>query len=350
MIPSYFVRLEKMPLTTNGKINRKALPKPGMNRREIFTAPRNELEKKLIDLWAEILGKEDKSFGIDDNFFQLGGHSLKATVLLSRLQKELNVVTALSEIFKAPTVRTLAEYIKKTKSIIPKDMNPQNIKPQNMNQNLVLLKEGLKENNHLFFIHDGRGEIEAYLELCKHLPLDFNYWGIRIDSAENVTIRELAQIHIHSLKKIQSHGPYHIAGWSLGGTIAFEIALQLEQSGEKIAFLALIDTPPPHKNLMKEIEFNNQLMGYSNLSKQLLVARALYKPVGKINAPVHYIAARQSKKLKKENWQKYSSQKITYEEVPGDHFSILKSSQVLQLALLFSRLMNQNIFLKKLNL
>jgi tyrocidine synthetase-2 len=118
MIPSYFVRLEKIPVTPNGKIDRKALPKPELITRENHTAPRNEIEKKLIELWSEVLSRDalhasqlQKSMGIDDNFFQLGGHSLKATILVSKIHKKLNVKLPLVELFKTPTIRGLAGYL-----------------------------------------------------------------------------------------------------------------------------------------------------------------------------------------------------------------------------------------------
>ncbi len=119
MIPLYFIQLEKMPLTPNGKINRKALPKPGLKAGENYIAPRDEIEKKLVGLWAEILGSDalhasqlQTSLGIDDNFFQVGGHSLKATSLVARIHKIFNVKIPLTEIFKRPTISQLAEYIK----------------------------------------------------------------------------------------------------------------------------------------------------------------------------------------------------------------------------------------------
>jgi acyl carrier protein len=119
MIPSYFVQMEKIPLTSNGKIDRKALPKPELKVGESYTAPRNEIEKKLVGLWSEVLDKDalhtsqlQSSIGIDDNFFQLGGHSLKATILVSRIEKAFSVKIPLSEIFKNPGIRELAGYIK----------------------------------------------------------------------------------------------------------------------------------------------------------------------------------------------------------------------------------------------
>jgi len=118
MIPSNFVRMEKIPLMPNGKVDRKALPKPGSKANEDYTAPRNKLERELVDLWSKILGIDalhvsqlKTSIGIDDNFFLLGGHSLKATVMVSRIHKELHVHVPLVEIFKRSTIRELAEFI-----------------------------------------------------------------------------------------------------------------------------------------------------------------------------------------------------------------------------------------------
>ncbi|MCX6581803.1 MAG: amino acid adenylation domain-containing protein [Candidatus Aminicenantes bacterium] len=118
MIPSYFVPLEKIPLTPNGKIDRRALPGPGLDVSDGYAAPGNEIEKKLVRLWAEILGRDalhasqlQTSIGINDNFFQLGGHSLKATILVSKIHKELEVKVELMEIFRTPFIRDIAGLI-----------------------------------------------------------------------------------------------------------------------------------------------------------------------------------------------------------------------------------------------
>ncbi|MCX6584872.1 MAG: amino acid adenylation domain-containing protein, partial [Candidatus Aminicenantes bacterium] len=131
MIPSYFVSVEKIPLTPNGKIDRGALPKPGLKIGESYTAPRNEIEKRLVRLWAEILGRDalpdsqlQTSIGIDDNFFQLGGHSLKATIMTSKIHKELNVKVQLLEIFRTPTIRDIARLIRGLKKETFQDIEP----------------------------------------------------------------------------------------------------------------------------------------------------------------------------------------------------------------------------------
>ena len=112
MIPSFFMQIDKMPLTPNGKIDSKTLPEPdaGMNTGTLYEAPRNKLEEELAVIWKGVL-KVDK-ISIHDNFFELGGHSLKATTLAFKINKELNVELPLSEIFSSPTIKELAGYIK----------------------------------------------------------------------------------------------------------------------------------------------------------------------------------------------------------------------------------------------
>ncbi|WP_139357847.1 condensation domain-containing protein, partial [Clostridium beijerinckii] len=113
MIPSYFVKVEKMPLTRNGKINRRALPEPNLNATLTeYEAPRNEVEEILASIWSEVLGIE--KIGINDNFFEIGGHSLKAMMLISKIHKELNKEVPLKELFRFPTIKELSKYIEST--------------------------------------------------------------------------------------------------------------------------------------------------------------------------------------------------------------------------------------------
>jgi tyrocidine synthetase-3 len=119
MIPSYFVRLEKIPLAPNGKLDRKALPRPELKANESYTAPGNEIETKLVEIWSEVLGGNElhaaqmqTAIGIDDNFFRLGGHSLRGILLTFSIHKEFDVHLPLTEVFMNPTIRELAEVIK----------------------------------------------------------------------------------------------------------------------------------------------------------------------------------------------------------------------------------------------
>jgi tyrocidine synthetase-3 len=118
MIPSYLIQIEKIPLTPNGKVDRKMLDElqADLNTGIEYEAPRNEVEEKLVHLWSDIL-KVDK-IGINDNFFNIGGHSLKATLLISKIHKEFNVEIPLIEIFKAPTLKEMADYIRNSEKNI----------------------------------------------------------------------------------------------------------------------------------------------------------------------------------------------------------------------------------------
>ncbi|MCP5053141.1 MAG: amino acid adenylation domain-containing protein, partial [bacterium] len=112
MVPSYFVPMENLPLTASGKVDRNALPAPGIAAPGDYTAPRGALEKTLVEIWAEILGMEPCTVGIDANFFHLGGHSLKAVTLISKTHKHLDVKVPLDSLFTNPTPRKMARYIR----------------------------------------------------------------------------------------------------------------------------------------------------------------------------------------------------------------------------------------------
>ncbi|MGE5343417.1 MAG: amino acid adenylation domain-containing protein [Candidatus Omnitrophota bacterium] len=112
MVPSSFTQLEKIPLNPNGKLDRKALPEPEWKGETGYAAPQNATQVKLVEIWSDILNVEENSIGIDTNFFQLGGHSLKAVLLLSKIHQALSVKLPFIQLFKTPTIRELSSYIK----------------------------------------------------------------------------------------------------------------------------------------------------------------------------------------------------------------------------------------------
>ncbi len=251
MIPAYFVPLEKMPLTSSGKIARHALPLPQIKSDAGYVAPTTPMEAELVTLWAEVLAIGAEVIGIHSNFFQLGGHSLKATIVLSKMNKKYNVQVPLVELFKTPTINALAAYIQNMDAVAQKTLIPND-------ESLVKLKVGTGTTN-LFLIHDGTGEVEGYLEFCTVLESPFFCWGLRASFLQNgvpqkVTIEDIAAHYIHIIQQVQpaGSGPYFIAGWSLGGTIAYEVARQLENRGENISFLGLIDSPGPQKEWVQQ--------------------------------------------------------------------------------------------------
>jgi amino acid adenylation domain-containing protein len=113
MLPAYFIPIDKIPMTPSGKVDRKALPKPGARTEGRYVAPRNNVEKKLVEIWAEVFGLKEEALSIDANFFELGGHSLKAITMVFKINKKFNVDISLPDIFKKSTIEALAGIIGK---------------------------------------------------------------------------------------------------------------------------------------------------------------------------------------------------------------------------------------------
>jgi amino acid adenylation domain-containing protein len=124
MVPSYIIWMKGIPLTPNKKVDRKALPEPGKTASDTYVPPQTRLEKELVEIWSHVLGIESQHIGIDDNFFSLGGHSLKATILISRINKVLGVNVLLAEMFTLYTIRQLAKHIRNSTKTVHLDIEP----------------------------------------------------------------------------------------------------------------------------------------------------------------------------------------------------------------------------------
>ncbi len=239
MLPSVFVRLERIPLTSRGKPDLRRLPELQRQAVSGDRLPKTELEKQLAAIWSDILNIPAGSMPVDADFFRMGGHSLKATVMMNRIMEQLLVRVPLVQLFNHPTIRRLSQYIRgagrDTAAL--------------RDHRLVQLRKS-RRNRHLFLVHDGTGGLEAYITLCRRLGADVNCWGIGAEPLPGLAPRNLGMVetaarYLDKLEKIQPRGPYHLAGWSGGGTIAFEMLRQLEARGESCGLFALIDTMPP---------------------------------------------------------------------------------------------------------
>jgi tyrocidine synthetase-3 len=354
MIPSYFVPIEKIPLNPNGKVDRKALPAPEISS-AVYTPPGSEIENRLALIWSEILGLSGhRGPGIDDNFFLLGGHSIKITVMASKIEKAFNIKIPVVEIHKRPTIRQLAAYVQGLQKgmSLPDD------------EKLVLLRHG--GDLHVFFIHDGTGEVDGYVEFCRHLDANPVCWGIRLQTGHfpglknpDIRIQELARQYIETIKKVQPVGPYYLAGWSVGGTIVFEMVRQMEESGEIVHFAALIDSPAPETYFTQqgldrlsdeEIRQRSEAVGEPHVIRALHRARASYVPQSGINTPIHYFEAARSKEIdemyKRMNinqWKKLTRGKMVRCEVPGDHYSIFRLPRVKEFSRVFEKALQSSI-------
>ena len=239
MIPQYFVQLERLPLTANGKVDRKALPTPVGEVQTEYVAPRNELEIALAQIWRKILGVE--RVGIYDNFFELGGHSLKAVAVINNMNRELGTNIPLAELYANPNLAAIAEYIEFVKRSELKSVD-----------GLILLKSGAAIDKHFFIIHAGHSDGAVFIKLANSMDHTFNYWGINYEEPDAVgphvmPMEELAARYIAKIKKVQEEGPYYISGWCFGGAIAVEIARQMEAANDEIRFVGLYNADGVNK-------------------------------------------------------------------------------------------------------
>jgi tyrocidine synthetase-3 len=177
MIPSYFVQIDKIPLTPNGKVDRKALPDPGIKIEDNYTAPGSELEKKLVDMWRDVLGIKKEAIGVETSFFRLGGHSLNATTLAIKIHKEFNVRVPLAEIFKTPSIRGLAGYITGAAKSIYETITPAETKEYYAlsphQKRLYILNRmemtGISYNMPKIIELEEETEVEGLVEICRKL-------------------------------------------------------------------------------------------------------------------------------------------------------------------------------------
>lgn len=234
MIPSAFVTLDRFPLTPNQKVDRKALPTPEIDRQQLsadFRAPRDQVELQVANVWKKNLNVRD--LGLDDNFFDAGGHSLAAARMIVDMEKLYGERLPLATLLHAPTIRQFAGVIKN------KDWKP-------AWRSLVPIKEGGSKPP-FFFIHAAFGNILLYRDLAKHLGPDQPVYGLQAkglngDEPVHTTVEAMAKDYVEEIRKIQPTGPYHIGGYCLGGTIAYEVAQQLVDIDEEVGVLALFDT------------------------------------------------------------------------------------------------------------
>ena len=231
MIPAQIVVLDKLPLTPNGKIDRKALPVPNISVQAAYTPPRHKVEAQLAQIWSALL--ERQKIGIHDNFFDLGGHSLLAVKLLNLVQQELGQQLALRSLFQNPTIAQLAQHIG-------------NREIQESNPDLVTIQP-LGDATPLFCVSGSNGHGFYFRDLAINLGTEHPVYGLDAPGRDGLSIlphsvADHASQLIAQLRQQQPQGPYILLGYSSGCSVAFEIASQLEQQGEKVSLLAILDS------------------------------------------------------------------------------------------------------------
>lgn len=362
MIPSHYVWLDKLPLTTNGKIDYQLLPSPKWQQSniQVSSPPKNYYEEKLIELWTKILGISICTTEAD--FFSLGGHSLSTLKLLLAIEKEFQLKFTVNDFFSASTVEKLAKKIQQYQAQqVLLDFKKINYNNQNFPFPIVCLQPHGNKNP-LFIIHPVGGTIFWFMDLAKHLGTDRPIYGIQdpaVISQQIVfdTIEEMAHFYLYCIRQIQKKGPYIIAGASFGATVAFEIAKTLEQSGQPAQFVGLLDGWSSYPKALKvkskfqklmhnlgdklysqfqinELEHpehwldlqwhrNGLLWKYSlvriNTKLSLFKAEQLLPELAWANHPFNY-------------WDDYSINPIDVHLIPGDHETMFKEPNVRDLA------------------
>ncbi len=234
MVPSYFVILDRFPLTANGKIARQKLPKPDLDAAGSGTAcvaSRDTIELQLTNIWRKVLGV--KRIGIKDDFFELGGHSLLALQLFQEIDSGLGRKLPLATLFQATTIEQLAE-------ILRDETWEPNWK------SLVPIREG-GSRPPLFLVHGAEGNVLIYRRLAHHLGPDQPVYGLQslglgADGEVARSFEDMAVEYIREIRSLQPEGPYLLGGYCLGGTLALEMARQLRSQGETVALIALLET------------------------------------------------------------------------------------------------------------
>jgi thioesterase domain-containing protein/acyl carrier protein len=226
-------------MTSGGKIDRRALPDPieavsgclGTGER---VPPRDEIEARLATIWQELLGVREVS--VTSGFFDLGGHSLLAIRMLTQVEKEFGRDLPLASLFLGSTIADLAERLRRP--LAAPAWSP-----------LVALQPAGRARP-FFCVHPAGGIAHCFLDLAHDLSPDRPFYAFQAAGLEEgqeplETVEAMATQYVESLREVQPEGPYNLGGWSMGGIVAFEMALQLKARGHQVATLAIIDAHAP---------------------------------------------------------------------------------------------------------
>ncbi len=237
MIPKDFVFLKEMPLTVNGKIDKSALPQvQGKSQNLANSKPKTELEVELISIFSRVLDIQSDTIDIDDNFFEKGGHSLSAIRLVSHIKKLDPGKFSVKQLIEHPTVRSIAAHITSGQS-----------KPSS--SILIALKNNGSQPP-LFCAPPGGGNSIAYYALARLLDNDqpvyaFQAHGLNDGTDMIGSIEQMAEEYITAMQLVDSRGPYTLLGYSFGGRVIYEMALQLIHNGFTVKQLIIFDAMAP---------------------------------------------------------------------------------------------------------
>ena len=234
MLPAHFVLVAELPVTPNGKLDKKALPMPGSRARskqQQTALPQTKTEQLLAAIWQDVFGVD--TIDIDDNFFDIGGHSLSAVQVMIRLEKETGRRLPLSTLFEYPTIRELASLAEENG-------------PIDTQKSLVSIKP-TGSKTPIYLVHGIGLNLLNFSGLVANIDPDQPVYGLQAKGLDGTTepldsMEAIAAHYIGEMLEQNPVGPYAIAGYSFGGYVAYEMAQQLTRMGKEIKMLAMFDT------------------------------------------------------------------------------------------------------------
>ena len=249
MVPVVLMQLAELPLSANGKLDRKALPLPTLGGERSGRPPEPGMETLVAAAFSQLLGCEVND--IDADFFALGGHSLLAMRLAAQLSRQLARQVTPGQVMVASTVGKLS-------ALLAADLSDEQAQRLGLDT-LLPLRES--DGPTLFCFHPASGFAWQFSVLARYLSPRWSITGIQSPRpqgpmASAASLDEVCEHHLRTLLAQQPHGPYYLFGYSLGGTLAQGIAARLRQRGEAVAFLGLLDTWPPETQNWAEKEAN----------------------------------------------------------------------------------------------
>jgi thioesterase domain-containing protein/acyl carrier protein len=274
MVPSSYLRLESFPLTPNGKIDRKNLPRAAgaTPQGQQLKLASDDTELRLAAIWCEVLGVD--RVGVDQDFFTLGGTSVLAVQTCVLIEKETGVEIPLASFFEARTIERLAPFVTRLREVSSLDAPI-----------IVDLRRSNSQRPPLFCLLG----VSLYHELALALPEDRTVVGMHLPfrhvpgADPRPTVGEMAAGYLALIRRRQPRGPYHLAGLCFGGVVAFEVARQLEAQGEEVGVVAMLDAILPSG---VQIDQLSRLAGYVRyaLEKPQLITEAFQRNLARVRA------------------------------------------------------------------
>jgi amino acid adenylation domain-containing protein len=307
MIPSVFVPLEALPLTPNGKVDRRALPKPQQTPRPAAghaRAPADAFESRMVKIWESVLGTSP--VGREDNFFDLGGTSLLAARLIYKIESSFGKTLPASVLLQSPTVAGVCGILK------------QQDWQQRWSSLVPIQTTGTRPP--FFCVHGLAGTVLRFKALAKYLGADQPVYGLQAQGLDGVhpfhcRVEDMAEHYLKEIKSVQPEGPYYIGGYSFGGYVCLEMAKRLQQAGQEVGLVALIDTFPE-----KEKSNTSLLMKLLTLPPREWAAFFHRKVRAGIN---HWMALATFPQIIKDSWHACAKAERAYQLQPYQGTAVL---------------------------